>query len=73
MNLYKNSVQFSKKKKYLKIKENGIFSDICINIDNYSFDHIQKFELYSIACKSHQNILEDSSIYFNKEVCKMGF
>ena len=71
-NLYNYSVEFEQKRKYLKIKERGIFSDICINIDKYSFKDIQKFELYSIANKSQQNDFFSAEIFFPKEVCKMG-
>ena len=72
-NLHKDSsVAFSQKKKYLKINENGIFNDICINIDNYSLEEIKKIELYSICTKSQQNNPFDAEIYFPKKVCKMG-
>ena len=70
--LYKDSVEFSRKKKFLKINENAIFYDICIDIDDYSFEEVQKFELYSISNKTRKNNPLDAEIYFSKKVCKMG-
>ena len=71
-NIYNNSIDFSQKKKYLRINENGIFKGIFIDIDNYSYEEIQKIELSSIALKSQQSNLFDAYISFPKEVCKMG-
>ena len=70
--IYNNSIDFSQKKKYLRINEKGIFKDICIDIDNYSYEEIQKIELSSISLKSQQSNLFDACIYMPKKVCKMG-
>ena len=71
-NLYKNSVEYSEKKKYLKINEHGIFHDICINIDKYTYNEIQRIELSSIANKIQQISFIDAYVEFPKDKCKMG-
>jgi len=67
-NLYNGKIEFSKKIKFLKI--DGIFKDICIDINNYSKKEVNEIKTYGINTKNQYEI--DEIIYIPKNNCKMG-
>ena len=72
-NLYNASIKYTEKIKYLKIDQNnGVFHDICINIDNYNEKEIQKIELSGIYAKNKQINLDEIGICIPREHCKIG-
>ena len=72
-NLYNDSIKFTEKIKYVKIdQKNGMFHDICINIDDYNEKEIKKMELSGIYSKNKQISFDEIGIYIPREHCKMG-
>ena len=72
--LYNDSVKYDDKVKFLKINQkNGIFHDICFNIEEYKEEEIKKLELSGIYTKRQKLInIDDIAVYIPKRNCFMG-